>query len=185
MAEREALTAAYVRSILHYDPETGEFRWKERTPDMFASGTRPAQWRCRNWNSKNAGAGANCIDPNGYGRIRICGRDYRAHRLAWLWMTGGWPENDIDHVNLIKSDNRFANLREATKSQNLANIRMFKTNTSGYKGVSWFSQTGKWVAHIRLAGKSKNLGYFNTIEDAAGAYSRAAKEHFGAFARTK
>jgi len=185
MAEREALTAAYVRSILHYDPETGEFRWKERTPDMFAPGRRPVEWSCKTWNSKNAGnvAGVDC--GRRYLRIGISGRDYYAHRLAWLWITGEWPLGEIDHINLDKSDNRWSNLREATHSQNTMNRPRRIDNTSGCKGVVWDRSRNKWAARIKLPERNKHLGRFSDREDAARAYELAALEHFGEFARTE
>jgi len=178
MAEREALTADYVRSILHYAPETGVFTWRERPCEHFATLNA-----CGVWNSRCAGKTAGNID-RGYVQITIDGRPYRAHRLAWLYMTGEWPINDIDHASLDRSDNRFANLREATRSQNGANRRAMSNNTSGVKGVSWHASTRKWQARIQVAGKSKPLGYFDDLEAAAAAYERAAHETFGEFART-
>ena len=120
MAEREALTVAYVRSILDYNPETGEFRWKKRTANMFAPGNRTAEWRCHNWNSRHADKSAGTLHPGGHVIVRIFKINYKAHRLAWLYVTGKWPENEIDHTNRIGSDNRLVNLSEATHAQNMA-----------------------------------------------------------------
>jgi hypothetical protein len=151
---------------------------------MFCDGEQTAAHVCARWNSIYAGKIAATPAGKGYLRISISGRDYKSHRLAWLIMTGSWPAKQIDHANLDKSDNRFVNLREATQSQNEANKRAYMNNTSGAKGVSWDKRRGKWVANIRRDGRQVHLGYFDTIEPAASAYERAAREINGEFART-
>lgn len=128
------------------------------------------------------GIGAGTINGEGYAQIKIDGRLYLAHRLAWRIMTGYWPENDIDHRNKDRRDNRFVNLREATGSQNLRNRGKPKNNTSGFKGVSWNSGRHAWLATIHDGAKNKNLGYFATRESAAKAYDRAALRYHGEFA---
>ncbi|MFA7308084.1 MAG: HNH endonuclease signature motif containing protein [Hyphomicrobium sp.] len=185
MGARATLTEEYVRQLLNYNHETGVFTWKERAPDMFVDGERHAEWQCRNWNSKHAGTAAGTINSKGYVLIIIVRIGYYAHRLAWLYMTGQWPEADIDHTNGDRSDNRFCNLREATHTENMRNARKRLDNTSGVKGVCWDNQTNKWRASIRVAGKRLYLGYFSSREDAAAAYERAACEHHGEFARTE
>ena len=96
-------------------------------------------------------------------------------------MTGKWPENDIDHINVARGDNRFSNLREATRSENLRNRGAQKNNTSGFKGVSWQKSSRKWDARINIHGKVVHLGYFDDPEDAYQAYCQAAKELHGEF----
>ena len=120
---------------------------------------------------------------NGYVSIRLNGKRYAGHRLAWLYMTGKWPKTPLDHINAISSDNRWENLREADGSQNQANKRLSRQNTSGFKGVSWREDGAKWVAQIRVRGRCIYLGRFNTPEQAHAAYVAAAIEHWGAFAR--
>lgn len=112
-------------------------------------------------------------------------RVYYAHRLAWFYQTGGWPKDEIDHKNGIPSDNRWKNLREATRSNQLHNTRMRSDNTSGYKGVCWAKKEGRWLASITLHGKSKFIGYYETPKKAHAAYCAAAKRLHGEFARTK
>lgn len=119
----------------------------------------------------------------GYLRIRIDGDLYSVHRLAWFYMTREWPKNQIDHINGIRDDNRFANLREATHCENQRNSRIPKTNTSGYKGVCFHKAAGKWAASIRLDGKQKHIGLFDTPEEASAAYIDKARELYGEFAR--
>lgn len=155
------ISAARLREVLLYDPESGKFFWRSR------------KGRCR------AGQEAGQERRNGYKSIRVDGVLYLAHRLAWLYQTGNWPTEQIDHINLQKGDNRWENLREATRSQNLANSR--PRAKSGIKGVIWLKREKKWQAH--LCGKS--LGYFDDPAKAGDAYAVAAKRAFGEFARTE
>lgn len=173
------LTAAYVRSILHYDPETGVFTWRRRPLEHFET-----KRSCGTWNGRYAGNVAGRINI-GYVDIHISNTMYLAHRLAWLYMTGSWPKECIDHINMNRSDNRFCNLREATHSENKFNRPKQSKNTSGHKGVTLHKPNSKWVAKICANGKHRNLGYFDTREDAAAAYAKAARELHGEFARTE
>src|ERR1700724_777328 len=127
MAKRESITAARLREILHYDPETGIFTWRVRTS-----------------NRANVGATAGCICANGYPQTSIDGHRYSMHRLAWLYVTGEWPGAETDHRNGDKTDNRFCNLRPATKAENGRNRAIYKSNTSGFKGVTWDASSRKW-----------------------------------------
>lgn len=161
------ITVERLRELFHYDQESGVF-------------TRKAE-RARN---ARMGDLAGCKRPDGYIVIRIDGSLYHAHRLAWLHVTGEWPKEEIDHLNCDPSDNRFANLREATRAENLRNIRKPCDNTSGFKGVSFDKRTGRWISSIRASGKQKYLGRFDTAEAAYAAYCTAAKELHGEFART-
>jgi hypothetical protein len=125
-------------------------------------------------------AGITCPDGRRY--VGIDGKRYAAHRLAWFYMTGKWPA-EIDHRNCDPLDNRFENLREATRSQNNANMRMRADNSSGKKGVSWDRERNSWKAQISVNGVHKLIGRFPSIEAAAAAYGEAAYKHFGEFAR--
>lgn len=173
MSARSELTAEYVRQILDYDPSTGALTWRERA-DM-----RPQ------WNARYAGKAAGWRDSHGYWQIHINGRIHKVHRVAWLYMTGEWPKNEIDHRDTDRSNNRFVNLREATSAENKRNVGAQSNNTSGHKGVSWHKSSGKWSANIKVDNKQHHLGLFDADKkhEAVSAYERAAKKHHGEFAR--
>lgn len=149
------LTAQYVRQILSYDPETGIFRWAiERRPSRFKPGSI-----------------AGGLAAKGHIAIKIDGQSYKAHRLAWLYMTGEWPHQQIDHRNRIPADNRFKNLRECTNPVNCQNQGIRKNNASGFAGVHRFHK--KWAASISINMTRIHLGSFDTPEEAAAAYMQA------------
>lgn len=163
------LTAERLRELLTYDPDTGIF-------------TRISSSRGR-W---PIGSIAGTTRPDGYVGVQVGSRGsriYLAHRLAWFWMTGEWPRDKIDHINMKRADNRWSNLRVATHSQNLANVRAHADNASGIKGVLVYN--GRWRAMIKVGGKSLHLGLFDTAEAASAAYCAAARKYFGEFARAK
>lgn len=160
------VTQKRLKQLLSYDPKTGLF-------------TRLVGRRGPN---ARAGDVAGCDNGQGYIRIYVDGKPYKGHRLAWLYMTGEWvPE--VDHENTDRSDNRWDNLREATRAQNRTNCGPYKNCTSGLKGVSFYKRTGKWKAQIQSGGKKVGLGYFVTKEAAHAAYVSAAHELHGEFAR--
>ena len=130
-----------------------------------------------------AGSEAGAYNSLGYLTIRIDWVLYLGHRLAWFLVTGEPPLFEIDHENGDPSDNRIWNLRPATHSQNQANQKIDKTNTSGRKGVSWNREKAKWEARIQINGKSKFLGYHVDKEIAAESYALAAEKYFGSFSR--
>ncbi len=179
MAEREALTADYVRSILDYNPETGVFTWRSRPRDHFKTKRAYSIWNAR-FALKMAGS-----SDTKYWQILINCHKYRAHRLAWLYMTGEWPKKRIDHRDTDPSNNRWINLREATNSENGSNRPTPSNNTSGYKGVSWRRDMGKWQVQIAKSGKYFHIGYFDEdkLSNAAAAYANAAKDLHGEFAK--
>lgn len=155
---------AYLKSRLHYNPETGIFIWlKQRRSTEIG---------------KVAGTTANSVV-----KIYIDGKCYMAHRLAWLYMTGEWPSDLIDHKNMNSVDNRWENLRQADHAKNAMNTGIRKDNTSGYKGVAWDARVCKWRADIKVCGKRKHLGMFSLPEVAHEAYKQAAKKYFGEFGR--
>ena len=162
------LTAAYLREILDYDPETGIFRWRCHRSGVTAGAVA-------------GGVGSTCE----YFLIQIDGRKYVAHRLAWLWMTGDWPGSDLDHIDVDPLNNCWSNLRLATNKQNCANKGPQINNKSGRKGVCWKKKSKRWCAQITINGKRRHLGYFDTAEAAANTYATAATIHFGEYARTK
>lgn len=159
------LTAAYLRTILDYDPEGGGFVWR-----ASRRGTA-------------AGTAAGNVMPHGYRRIGIDGRDYLEHRLAWLYVHGEWPGEEIDHVNLNPSDNRIANLRLATRGQNARNMPRLSNNRSGFKGVSYFKRTGRFLARVSVDREVIYLGYFDDARLAHAVRNWAAEMLHEDFAR--
>lgn len=158
-------TRARLMELLSYDPESGQFRWKVRRTNRAHPG---------------AIAGRTC---NGYVRIHLDGVAHSAHRLAWLWMTGEWPILDVDHGDLDRSNNRWSNLRLATRAENRMNSRASKNNTVGLKGVC--RNRYGFQAQIRNNGKTTYLGTFETAEAAHAAYRDASIRIYGEFARTE
>ena len=125
------LTAERLRQLLSYDPETGVFRWLPR-PDLRASALRLRRLgQCGRDGKLPTGSSS-----TGYWQIMIDNRNYTAHRLAWLHMTGAWPEAEIDHCNGDRTDNRWSNLRPAVRGENCRNKRKQYNTTSCFKGVS-------------------------------------------------
>lgn len=159
------LTQERVRHFLDYHPETGEFFYKNR------------------FHQKLNGKPVKGTLLGGYFAISIDGKIRVAHRLAWLYMTGCTPTETIDHKDVNKLNNRWDNLRLASRSQNKANCRKRVDSTSPYKGVYWGARQRKWGAHISCQGKRYHLGYFFKAEDASAAYMAAATKLFGEFAR--
>lgn len=162
----QVLTADRLKQLLHYDPETGVWTWLKA--------------RGRN---APAGARAGRVQETGYRHIKIDGKIYKSGRLAHFYMTGKWPENLVDHEDTDKSNDRWTNLRDATRSQNQGNRPLNRNNKSGLKGVSWAARQKKWKADIRFGGRSRHLGYFISKEVAHEAYVTAARQYFGEFAR--
>jgi len=162
------LTQERLKELLSYDPLTGVFLWLQDR------------------GGKRAGDEAGCKKRN-YVVISVDDIIYRAHHLAWFYVTGRWPDPFVDHRDLNKHNNAWNNLREATKSQNQANIGLIKSNKSGLKGASRYragERYGKgWQATIQKDGKTIFLGHFATKEEAHEAYVAAASSIFGEFAR--
>lgn len=156
----------YLRERLKYNPETGEFTWAKR-PGKGYRGGKTAGW----------------VDDWGYVRIEIDGVAYRAHRLAWLYMTGEWPPVEVDHKSGEPGDNRWGNLRLATREQNSHNTGLRVDNTSGVKGVSRHPQYDKWVARVRTNGRRAYLGVFDTVDEAAQAVRTYREVAHGEFCR--
>lgn len=165
-----ALQAKRLRELLDYDPRTGVFTWRIKR-------------RGRPYGHIPAGTRAGSLWATGYRIICIDGKSYRAGRLAFLWMTGKWPPNLVDHINLDRSDDRWCNLRKATRTQNGANRPVHTNNALGMKGVCYEASRKKYKAYIMVCGRTMNLGRFNTAEEAQAAYTIAADKYFGEFAR--
>jgi hypothetical protein len=160
----------WLHTHLNYDPATGVFTWKTAR-------------RGRPYGHIPAGTRAGSVWDDGYRRICIEGRSYRASRLAVLFMTGEWPPYQVDHKNRERSDDRWSNLRLAMPFQNQGNRPVNPNNSLGIKGVCYEPGRKKYKAYIQVAGRTVNLGRFDTAEEAKAAYDAAAKKYFGEFAR--
>lgn len=160
-------TDDHLHRNFYYNPNTGDIYWKTN---------------CLR-NSKRIDAIAGTLNPGQHRVVRLNGKNYQSHRLAWFLHYREWPDREIDHINGIRNDNRISNLRLATRSQNAMNSRLRKTNKSGFKGVSFHEMTGKWMARIYANKKYYYLGLFNSAQDAHAAYVAALPIHHGEFAR--
>lgn len=157
-----------LHALYDYDPATGA--WTRKIARKGRNGA--------------VGFTEGALSTKGYAVICADNHRYFSHRLAWFWMTGQWPDRQIDHIDGDKLNNRWANLRLATPSQNLANTGKPRHNTSGFKGVSWSKNKNKWRAYISIENKTKHLGYFEELESAHVAYDLAANAIHGEFARS-
>lgn len=140
-------------------------------------------WKTKYCQKIVVGAEAGVVDRHGYRVICVDGLKYGAHRVVWAFAHGDWPPSELDHKDGNPLNNSLSNLRVAERAQNLRNQGLRKTNSSGYKGVSWNKTYRKWQARIQVDKKQIWLGLFDTVEDAAEQYKQAAKAHHGAFAR--
>lgn len=154
---RKTVDPQRLRSLLTYDPQSGEFRW--------------LQTRSR---SARAGDIAGRITRDGYRQICIDRTYHQAHRLAWIYVFGYVPDAEIDHKDHDRGNNRLENLRQVTKSQNAQNRSPEFVGTSGRRGVSMHRKSGKWQAQIKASGAGKYLGLFDTPEEAHEAYCLAS-----------
>ena len=160
------LTHQRLTELLDYCAETGVFRWRQhrrKCPPGTIAGSKGAY---------------------GYNFVRVDYRRYAAHRLAWFWVHGVWPNGEIDHINHVRDDNRLENLRLANSSQNKHNALKKASSTSGYKGVHFHKTRQKWQARIRKDYTRHFLGWFDTPEEAAQAYDEAALRLHGPYACT-
>lgn len=157
---RKALTRERLAALLIYDPATGQFIRRVTVANA------------------TAGSVAGAANKKGYIDIRIDGRSFKAHRLAFLYMTGRWPSAVVDHANRDPGDNRWANLREASNAENCANASLRRDNTVGAKGVRPIGQ--KWQVRIGRGG-SKFSKTFPTYEEAVRGYREAAFQIYGVF----
>ena len=155
---------ALLKSLLHYNPDTGVFTWLETRGGTARRGTV-----------------AGNVQKMGYRYINFNRRLVGAHRLAWLYVHGVWPTGDIDHINHQRDDNRIANLRDTNRSQNMRNSRRKRTEHSPLQGVCWDRESGRWLASITSNGKQMHLGRYDTAELAHEAYVKASREVHGEY----
>lgn len=170
MAYRKLPTKAVLDKLLKYDPDTGAFIWRLRPVTLFSAGRSAKQPRsiehvCNQWNSRWAGKPAATLKPDGYHYIHLEYKTLLAHRVAWKIMTGVDPI-EIDHIDGNRSNNKWSNLRNGTRSDNLRNISLRSNNTSGYHGVRFDKRKQKWIANIKV-------GTFDSREAAIAARKNA------------
>lgn len=150
-----------IKRNLHYDSIAGIFTWI-----------------ISNSNRVNVGDVAGYTTNDGYVQIRVNRKLYMAHRLAFLYMTGGFPIEEIDHINGLRNDNRWINIREATRLENCQNTPIQKNNTSGFTGVVWDKKNKNWMSRITVNGKTINIGRFDNPHDAYKSYlSKKSEVH--------
>lgn len=160
--EVDMVTYIQLREEVHYNSETGIFKWRKGKRGRKANGI------------------AGSLEPNGYVRICIDYKKYPAHRLAWLYVHGYMPENEIDHINRVRNDNRICNLREVSRLCNIRNCSVSKDNTSGITGVNYvenWGPKGKWRATIAINKNRIVLGAFDEKVDAAKVRWEAEKHY--------
>lgn len=160
------ITAQKVREMLHYDPNDGLFWWKQ-----------PRHGRQI---SKPVGV----MDDLGYKRIMIDGKQYLAHRLAWLHVNGYWPENIIDHIDGNPRNNSIGNLRQCNYSQSNCNTKTRRDNLSGVKGVRWHKKAKKYNVRVCINGVRRSMGLFSDLEFAELVSSEARDKYHKEFARS-
>lgn len=153
------LTQERLKELVSYCPATGVFTWHARKRGV------------------TVGRIAGAVGRYGYWFIVLDGKRYAAHRLVWLYIRGEWPVDCIDHINRIRTDNRLANIRAATRAQNMQNLGVDYKNKSGFRGVSFDIANNKWRASISVDGKTKNLGRFTDKKLAVLAYRAAAAKY--------
>jgi len=162
------ITQEELKALLHYDPVTGNFTRLTRTAQCVKVGDI-----------------AGSTNRLGYVALWILGKRYAAHRVAWFYIHGYWPTKTIDHINLIRNDNRLVNLREATAAENNINRDKQSNNTSGCTGVTWDKSKRKWLAQCSVNGKRYNLGRFHNFDDAQSVYQEFSSKHHGEFKRSQ
>ncbi len=174
---------AFVREALDLDPavESGT-RWKQRPRDHF-----PDQRAWTIWNTRYAGKSAGSLKGNGCFHIGLTFdgrmRWLKTHRVVFALTHGHWPKHEVDHIHGVEAGHGSGNLRAATRTENQHNVKISRRNTSGYLGVSWSKERGRWRAQIVAGGRGVWLGYFDTPEEAFAAYL-AAKRRLHLFAPT-
>ena len=155
------ITQEELKTYLIYNPLSGNFFWRKQPSYKIPLGSI-----------------AGTYNDSGYIIIGILGNRYRAHRLAFLYMLGKMPKNQVDHIDGDRSNNRWKNLREVTPLVNAQNVHgASKNNKSGYLGVSWSKQHQKWRANLYINKKQTHLGLFDTPEEAHACYLAAKAEH--------
>ena len=150
-----------VKELFYYDAESGMLLW-------------------RYGNKRNVKPWQEAKAPNGHGyyTAKIDGKSYRVHRLIWLYVYGSFPQQEIDHKNKIRNDNRLCNLRDVSRSDNCQNLSLPSHNKSGHMGISWVKQRSLWTVYIKVNKKNKWLGCYKDLDDAVAARKAGEKEYY-------
>ncbi len=143
------ITQKQIKELIHYDKDSGVFTWKVDRQNIAKKGMV---------------AGSSASDN--YLVLTLFNKQYKAHRIAWMYEYGHFPKDNIDHINGNKKDNRIINLRDVTSLINHKNMSIDKRNKSGKTGVTWHKLSKKWIANISVDKRLVHLGYFENIEDA-------------------
>ncbi len=147
---KATITHTRLKELLTYNPSTGKFFWNTGRNNQITSGSE-----------------AGTVHRTGYVNIIIDRKIYQAHRLAWFFINGYFPEYDIDHLNGDRQDNRFLNLRHVSTKCNMQNQIKSSRNTSGFPGVTWGKKEGKWRGQVGVNGKNISLGFYTSALEAA------------------
>ena len=153
------LTQARLKEVLHYDPETGVFTWLEKPARRISVGSIAGTCRF-----------------DGHITVKVFHGRYLAHRLAWFYVHGRWPVDQIDHVDGNPGNNGIVNLRECTTAENHQNRGVLKGQEPGHVGTCWHPKLGKWSARIKVRGRTQHLGVFKVREEAHKVYLAAKSE---------
>ena len=153
------LTQERLKELFEYHPNTGLFV------------------RLKSAGNAKAGDIAGCLSSGGYVRIKVDGTNRYGHRLAFLYMTGRFPQEQADHINHETADNRWVNLRAVTISENQHNRKLNINSKSGVSGVVWNKVAKKWVVKFRVDGKQQHFGCFDTVAEAVPVLNEARKLH--------
>lgn len=164
MRYQNTLRAHDVRKLFHYDKVTGVLTWRKTLSNRNPAGSR---------------AGGPLVKKKRR-TVGIFGSRYAEHRIIWVYVTGRWPRETIDHKNRDQSNNRWKNLRQATHTDQKGNYPLRRSNTSGARGV-YRLKSGKWRARLKIRYVSTHLGYFRTKKEAVFYYNQAARKYFGRF----
>jgi len=179
MANKPLPPPEVIRQLLRYEPDTGRLFWLPRPVEMLT-----AKHADPTWNAKHAGRPAFVTKHNaGYFVGTVMKRQILAHRVIWCLVAGCWPECEIDHIDGDRANNKWDNLRLATRSQNMRNSKSHTNSSSRFRGVSWNTRRGHWVVYITIEGRSRHVGSYSDETLAARAFDRVAQIHHGAFAR--
>jgi hypothetical protein len=172
-------SAEHLRECFEYDRDTGMLTWKVRPRGHFG---QEGEWT--RWNVLFAGKQAGWLHKLGYRYVTVGSHsEYKVHRIIWKWVTGEDPPTTLDHRDGNRANNRFVNLRAATKAEQTRNSELRKDNSTGHRGVSWNKERGRWKAGIGTGRKRRHLGYFDSAAEASTAYAAAAQNLFGEFYR--
>jgi len=160
------LTQKILKELIHYDPETGVFTWRYRDIKWFVHCKNPEGY-CKTWNVKFAKKVAGCYNPETrYLVISILGKTHYGHRLAWIYMTGEFPDIETDHIDQDRKNCKFENLRSVSVLVNQQNATMKSNNSSGFNGVHFDNHAKKWRARIVVDNNPIHGGFFINLEDA-------------------